>query len=113
MSTNHSLRTTAATRLYEAGIEEQLITNYWSQERVGARIQTTGASRCENTNHRSESVREYKRTREHMKRRVNNIISGSTENTDKAPRHDHDLSRSDIMVTGKMVNQLTFQLILI
>ena len=79
LCTNHSLRTTAATRLYEAGIEEQLIT--------------------EITGHRSESVREYKRTSEHMKRRANNILSGNAEITDKAPRHE--LSTSDIMVTGK------------
>ncbi|XP_062573148.1 zinc finger MYM-type protein 2-like [Saccostrea cucullata] len=42
--TNHSLRATAATRLYDAGIDEQLIT--------------------EKTGHRSTSVRSYKRTNE-------------------------------------------------
>lgn len=55
--TNHSLRATAATRMYEAGLDEQLIT--------------------EVTGHRSECVRDYKRTNEAMKRHANSIINSS------------------------------------
>ena len=40
--TNHSLRSTAATRMYHSNIDEQLI--------------------CEITGHRSNAVRQYKRT---------------------------------------------------
>lgn len=65
--TNHSLRATAATRLYEAGMEEQLVS--------------------EITGHRSECVREYKRTTEEMKRQANAVISGcETSVSDIAPK---------------------------
>ena len=40
--TNHSLRASAATRLYAAGVDEQLV--------------------CEKTGHRSNAVKTYKRT---------------------------------------------------
>lgn len=52
--TNHSLRATAASRLYESGVDEQLI--------------------CETTGHRSNSVRSYKRTTADMKRHLSDII---------------------------------------
>ena len=55
--TNHSLRATSATRLFEHDIDEQRI--------------------CEITGHRSLAVREYKRTSEHMKKCVSSIIQGS------------------------------------
>ncbi|CAC5418560.1 unnamed protein product [Mytilus coruscus] len=45
--TNHSLRASAATRMYDAGVDEQLI--------------------CEVTGHRSNAVRNYKRTNENRK----------------------------------------------
>ena len=54
--TNHSLRATAPTRLYEAGVDEQLIT--------------------EITGHRSNAVRDYKRTNPVMQRNISAIISG-------------------------------------
>lgn len=57
--TNHSLRATAATRLYDAGIDEQLIT--------------------EKTGHRSTSVRSYKRTNEEQQQRVSKIIHGENQ----------------------------------
>ncbi|XP_062588650.1 zinc finger MYM-type protein 2-like [Saccostrea cucullata] len=57
--TNHSLRATAATRLYDAGIDEQLIT--------------------EKTGHRSTSVRLYKRTNKEQQQRVSKIIHGENQ----------------------------------
>ena len=54
--TNHSLRATAATRLYQAGVDEQLI------------METTG--------HRSlEGVRSYKRTSEDQKEVLSDILN--------------------------------------
>lgn len=53
---NHSLRATAATRLYMAGVDEQLI--------------------AEKSGHRSVSVRNYKRTSEDQEKRVSDIVQG-------------------------------------
>ena len=55
--TNHSLRATAATRLYDAGVDEQLIT--------------------EKTGHRSSAVRSYKRTQDAQLVKISEIIQGS------------------------------------
>ena len=54
--TNHSLRVTAASRLYQADVDEQLIK--------------------EVTGHRSDAVRNYKRTTEPMKRKLSAILAG-------------------------------------
>jgi integrase len=54
--TNHSLRATAASRLYDQNIDEQLI--------------------CEVTGHRSNAVRNYKRTTTSLKRQVNSVVQG-------------------------------------
>ena len=54
--TNHSLRATSATRLFESNVDEQRI--------------------CEITGHRSNAVRSYKRTSEHMKMHASSIIQG-------------------------------------
>lgn len=54
--TNHSLRASAASRLHNAGVDEQLI--------------------CEVTGHRSNAVRSYKRTSEGQKRRLSDILQG-------------------------------------
>lgn len=65
--TNHSLRATAATRLYESGVDEQMV--------------------MEVTGHRSlEGVRSYKRTSAHQQQALSDIISNvpldnSTEKT--------------------------------
>ena len=54
--TNHSLRATAATRLYASGIDEQLV--------------------MKRTGHRSiEGIRSYKRTSLHQKEAVSDILS--------------------------------------
>lgn len=52
--TNHSLRATAATRLFVAGVDEQLI--------------------AEKTGHRSTAIRGYKRTSEAQQREVSDIV---------------------------------------
>jgi hypothetical protein len=54
--TNHSLRATAASRLYDEQVDEQLI--------------------CEVTGHRSNAVRNYKRTTDTLKRKVNAVVQG-------------------------------------
>ena len=60
--TNHSLRATAASRLYHKGIDEQLI--------------------MERTGHRSlEGVRSYKRTEEQQQIAVSNVLQQSAPDT--------------------------------
>ena len=59
--TNHSLRATAATRLYAAGIDEQLI--------------------AEKTGHRSSSVRAYKRTSDEQQQQLSTILHGDRGNS--------------------------------
>lgn len=54
--TNHSLRATAATRLYAAGVDEQLI--------------------AEKTGHRSNSIRAYKRTSDEQQMKLSEILHG-------------------------------------
>ena len=54
--TNHSLRSTAATRLYEAEVDEQLIT--------------------EITGHTSNAVRNYKRTSDAKRQKMSSIVQG-------------------------------------
>ena len=54
--TNHSLRSSSATRMYHSGIDEQII-----QEITG---------------HRSNAVQSYKRTSDDQKRLASQIVSG-------------------------------------
>ena len=73
--TNHSLRTTAATRLFEAGLDEQLI------------MQRTG--------HRSvQGVRSYKRMTETLKKRTSDVLNDCTNSQTKQPKID-DAGDSD------------------
>ncbi len=58
---NHSLRSTSATRMYEAGIDEQII--------------------CKITGHRSNAVRAYKRTSEELKHKASATISCAAKST--------------------------------
>ena len=58
--TNHSLRSTAAIRLYEADVDEQLIT--------------------EITGHSSSAVRNYKRTSDSKRGKKCSIVQGTMEN---------------------------------
>lgn len=72
--TNHSLRVTAATRLYQSGVDEQLI--------------------MEKTGHRSlEGVRSYKRTSDEQRESISDILSNRKVprmDTVAAPTHIHD-----------------------
>ncbi len=52
--TNHSLRATSATRMYDAGVSEQVIS--------------------EVTGHRSMAIREYKRTSNNLKRKASEAL---------------------------------------
>ncbi|XP_070548200.1 transcriptional regulator QRICH1-like [Ptychodera flava] len=70
--TNHSLRATAATRLYDADIDEQLI--------------------CEKTGHRSDAVRHYKRTSDEQQEKVSRILQGNGE----APEPPRKLSCTSV-----------------
>ena len=63
--TNHSLRATAATRLYLAGMDEQLIS--------------------EKTGHRSSAIRAYKRTSACQEYELNNIITGAKKQKTTTP----------------------------
>lgn len=87
--TNHSLRATTATRLYQAGVDEQLV--------------------MEQTGHQSlEGVRSYKRTSTDQQESMSNILNGTITaqtTTDKCdsvvPRvntFDIDSSREGCMV---------------
>ncbi len=53
--TNHSLRATCATRMFEAGIDEQLIKTF--------------------TGHKSDSVCDYKRVNDGLLRKANNAVT--------------------------------------
>ena len=57
--TNHSLRATSASRLYDSNVDEQLI--------------------CETTGHRSNSVRSYKRTSAQQLKAKSDILYGKTQ----------------------------------
>ena len=73
--TNHSLRATAATRLYSAGVDEQLIT--------------------EKTGHRSSAVRSYKRTSDQQLSEISHILQGqSTSKKEKIGDPDTDKRES-------------------
>lgn len=78
--TNHSLRATAATRLYESGIDEQLV--------------------MERTGHRSlPGVRSYKRTSSHQKEALSDILN-------KIPKFTNDAS-SGPSTTGLSTSEPT------
>ena len=57
--TNHSLRVSAATRMFEEGVDEQMIKSV--------------------TGHRSDAVREYKRPSNQMHKNISKIVQGSTD----------------------------------
>jgi integrase len=64
--TNHSLRATAATRLYAAGVDEQLMAG--------------------KTGHRSSAIRNYKRTSEEQLQSVSNLIQKPTTMSPLEPK---------------------------
>ena len=81
--TNHSLRVTAASRMYQAEVDEQLIK--------------------EVTGHRSDAVRNYKRTTESMKRKISKILAGvpcpasaTQESPEEAPIAKKSLTKHNV-----------------
>ncbi|XP_062574060.1 zinc finger MYM-type protein 2-like [Saccostrea cucullata] len=73
--TNHSLRATAATRMYSAELPEQLI--------------------CEKTGHRSDAVREYKRTNTVQQQEASDVVQlGSKRKCENIPHGDMCDSKS-------------------
>ena len=67
--TNHSLRVTAATRLFHEGIDEQLI-----MERTGQRS--------------IDGVRTYKRTCSEQHAKLSDVLHGSSSSASKKPKLD-------------------------
>ena len=82
---NHSLRATCATRLYRAGVDEQLI------------METTG--------HRSLAVRRYKRTSEKQLKAVSSTIAGSAVQAADIPKSP----TSPATMTSGQVTPIPFQ----
>ncbi|XP_071119253.1 uncharacterized protein [Haliotis cracherodii] len=74
MKINHSLRATAATRLYQGDVDEQMI--------------------CEITGHRSDAVRNYKRTSDNQKATVSDILS-MLKKMNSPSREEADPKRAD------------------
>lgn len=72
--TNHSLRASAATRMFDQQVDEQLI--------------------CEITGHRSNAVRNYKRTSETLKRKVNAVVQGTSTNDDDSKSPSKKVTRT-------------------
>ena len=72
--TNHSLRASAATRMFDQQVDEQLI--------------------CEVTGHRSNAVRNYKRTSETLKRKVNAVVQGTSTNDDDSKSPSKKVTRT-------------------
>lgn len=62
--TNHLLRATCATRMFEAGVDEQLIKIF--------------------TGHKSDTVRDYKRVSESLLRKASSTVSSATKSTNNS-----------------------------
>ncbi|CAC5396557.1 unnamed protein product [Mytilus coruscus] len=93
---NHSLCATAATRLYECGVDEQIISE----------VHVTG--------HRSDAVREYKRTSETMRRDACEIIRGDVPKNQEVPtrwRGTNTPHTLDLFLTNEeqMLSNLEYQ----
>ncbi|XP_067664653.1 zinc finger MYM-type protein 2-like [Haliotis asinina] len=92
--TNHSLRCTAATRLYEANISEQQI--------------------CEQTGHKSEAVRVYKRTSDQQQAMASDVLSCSapkktqTSATVSVPTSEGDSGTTQTVAHGSVTMTFNF-----
>ena len=85
--TNHSLRATAATRLYESGVDEQLI--------------------MERTGHRSlEGVRNYKRTTSHQREVLSDLLNAPSSPAKTEGPRNLQLQKS---TSSEQHNQLSIQ----
>ena len=83
--TNHSLRATAATRLYAAGVDEQLI--------------------AEKTGHRSSAIRAYKRTSEEQQQSVSELIQKQpTVSVSESKKVKFNESVSESIGSAKEIN---------
>ena len=87
--TNHSLRVTSATRLFQAGIDEQLI-----MERTG--------------HHSTDGIRTYKRSSAEQQKAISDILSRSKKPKVAATKHDHD-ETSLVRATTSLDTQDTVQ----
>ena len=83
--TNHSLRATAATRLYEASVDEQLI--------------------MERTGHQSlEGVRSYKRTLKEQQEELSDILNGTEETSSVRVHVPADATSLTGSTSGPVIN---------
>ena len=76
--TNHSLRATATSRLYNENFDEQLI--------------------CEVTGHRSNAVRSYKRTSEDQLKSVSNVLYGNNDVNMQNSSEEHTPKKAKIEI---------------
>ena len=80
--TNHSLRASSASRMYNSNVDEQLI--------------------CEVTGHRSNAVHSYKRTCDDQRKTISNILYGHEANelkSDVSCQHSAKKAKIDVPVT--------------
>ena len=85
-STNHSCRAASATRLYEEGVDEQLI--------------------CEKTGHRSVAVRSYKRTSSCQMKEVTDILCGNVNDSKaKVPKREPTATTTKAEVSESTKNK--------
>lgn len=87
--TNHSLRVTSATRLFQNGIDEQLIMSH--------------------TGHRSiEGVRSYKRISEEQKKSVSGILSSRSDQRESHKKMNLDVEQDQtITLSSQETNSMT------
>ena len=84
--TNHSLRRSCATRLYEGGVPEQVI------------VETTGHRSC-------DGVREYKCTSSTLKRKASEILQGATPKKAEIDVKEKMKNCLTMMLSKDMVNK--------
>ena len=84
---NHSSRATAATRLFESNVDEQLI------------MQRTGHST-------TSGVRSYKRIGEKLKNITSNVLNGSTGSTEKIGSTEKSLQNAECSADNKAASSL-------
>ena len=87
--TNHSLRASAATRMFDAEVDEQLI--------------------CEVTGHRSAAVRSYKRTNTAKQRKLSAIVQGQGQSAAKSAKKCQSTVQSDAQADVSVTVNVHFQ----
>lgn len=86
--TNHSLRATTATRMYSAELPEELI--------------------CEKTGHRSEAVREYKRTSNIQQLEASDVVQDLKRKSESAEENNLCGSKSIKIKKGDIPVEIPF-----